>query len=186
MIVNNQIGFTTAPSEARSHHATPPTWPRCSRSPIFHVNGEDPEAVAQVVELAMDFRREFRRDVVIDMYCYRRHGHNEGDEPAFTQPLLYEQIASDASRARGLPRATCSSSGERDAEDRRTGSPRTRTRAPREQELSRRPRRASSAAPHAAVDGVWAGLPAAARTPTAPRSPTGVSREAPATDLLGN
>ena len=60
--------------------------------PIFHVNGEDPEAVAQVVRLAMDFRQEFKRDVVIDMYCYRRRGHNESDEPAFTQPLLYQAI----------------------------------------------------------------------------------------------
>jgi len=60
--------------------------------PIFHVNGEDPEAVAQVVSLAMDFRREFQRDVVIDMYCYRRRGHNEADEPAFTQPALYREI----------------------------------------------------------------------------------------------
>jgi 2-oxoglutarate dehydrogenase E1 component len=60
--------------------------------PIFHVNGEDPEAVAQVVRLAMDFRREFKRDVVIDMYCYRRRGHNESDEPAFTHPLLYRAI----------------------------------------------------------------------------------------------
>ena len=62
------------------------------QSPIFHVNGEDPEAVAQVMSLAMDFRREFKRDVVIDMYAYRRHGHNEGDEPAFTQPGLYKAI----------------------------------------------------------------------------------------------
>jgi 2-oxoglutarate dehydrogenase E1 component len=62
------------------------------QSPIFHVNGEDPEAVAQAVGLAMDFRREFRRDVVIDMYCYRRMGHNEGDEPSFTQPLMYKAI----------------------------------------------------------------------------------------------
>ncbi len=60
--------------------------------PIFHVNGEDPEAVAQVVQLAMDFRREFKRDVVIDMYSYRRLGHNEGDEPFFTQPVLYRAI----------------------------------------------------------------------------------------------
>jgi 2-oxoglutarate dehydrogenase E1 component len=60
--------------------------------PIFHVNGEDPEAVAQVVNLAMDFRREFQRDVVIDMYCFRRRGHNEADEPAFTQPALYRVI----------------------------------------------------------------------------------------------
>src|SRR5690606_6978724 len=62
--------------------------------PIFHVNGEDPEAVAKVVQLAMDFRYEFARDVVIDMYCYRRRGHNEGDEPAFTQPLLYAAVRS--------------------------------------------------------------------------------------------
>ena len=61
--------------------------------PIFHVNGEDPEAVAQVVRLAMDFRDTFLRDVVIDMYCYRRYGHNESDEPSFTQPLLYAAIA---------------------------------------------------------------------------------------------
>ena len=60
--------------------------------PIFHVNGEDPEAVAQVVRLAMDFRRTFKRDVVVDMWCYRRLGHNEGDEPFFTQPLMYRAI----------------------------------------------------------------------------------------------
>ncbi len=62
------------------------------QSPIFHVNGEHPESVAQVVDLAMDFREKFRRDVVIDMYCYRRWGHNEADEPGFTQPLLYQAI----------------------------------------------------------------------------------------------
>lgn len=92
IIVNNQIGFTTGPHEARSSkYATDVA--KMLQSPIFHVNGEDPEAVAQVVDLAMDFRRTFHRDVVIDMYGYRRWGHNEGDEPAFTQPLLYEQIA---------------------------------------------------------------------------------------------
>lgn len=96
VIVNNQIGFTTPPSESRSTtYATDVA--KMLQIPIFHVNGEDPEAVAQVVQLAMDFRRTFSRDVVIDMYGYRRHGHNESDEPAFTQPLLYQAIAERSS-----------------------------------------------------------------------------------------
>ena len=91
VIINNQIGFTTRPDEARSTgYATDVA--RMLQAPIFHVNGEDPEAVAQVVELAMDFRREFQTDVFIDMYGYRRWGHNETDEPAFTQPALYHEI----------------------------------------------------------------------------------------------
>lgn len=96
VIVNNQIGFTTSPSESRSTtYATDVA--KMLQIPIFHVNGEDPEAVAQTVQLAMDFRRTFSRDVVIDMYGYRRHGHNESDEPAFTQPLLYKAIAERSS-----------------------------------------------------------------------------------------
>jgi 2-oxoglutarate dehydrogenase E1 component len=91
VIINNQIGFTTPPEHARSSpYATDVA--TMVQIPIFHVNGEDPEAVAQVVLLAMDFRRTFRSDVVIDMYCFRRHGHNEGDEPAFTQPRMYQLI----------------------------------------------------------------------------------------------
>jgi len=91
VIVNNQIGFTTDPEESRSTvYATDVA--KMLQIPIFHVNGEDSEAVAQVVRLALEFRQEFQRDVVIDMYCYRRRGHNEGDEPAFTQPLLYGAI----------------------------------------------------------------------------------------------
>ena len=93
IIVNNQIGFTTSPSEARScTYATDVA--RMLQIPIFHVNGEDPEAIAQVVHLAMDFRAKFHRDVIIDMYCFRRRGHNEGDEPAFTQPAMYKLIRS--------------------------------------------------------------------------------------------
>jgi 2-oxoglutarate dehydrogenase E1 component len=92
VVVNNQIGFTTGPSESRStQYATDVA--KMLQIPIFHVNGEDPEAVAQVVRLAMEFRHEFKRDVVIDMYGYRRLGHNESDEPTFTQPVLYRAIA---------------------------------------------------------------------------------------------
>jgi 2-oxoglutarate dehydrogenase E1 component len=91
VVLNNQVGFTTEPFEARSStYATDVA--KMLQIPIFHVNGEDPEAVAQVVNLAMDFRREFRRDVVIDMYAYRKWGHNEGDEPRFTQPEMYKAV----------------------------------------------------------------------------------------------
>jgi 2-oxoglutarate dehydrogenase E1 component len=91
VVVNNQIGFVTSPSEGRSStYATDVA--KMLQIPIFHVNGEDPEAVTQVIRLAMDFRQQFQRDVVIDMYCYRRRGHNEADEPAFTHPMLYKAI----------------------------------------------------------------------------------------------
>ncbi|HMP78276.1 MAG TPA: 2-oxoglutarate dehydrogenase E1 component [Pirellulaceae bacterium] len=91
VIVNNQIGFTTDPMESRSTTYASDV-AKMLQIPIFHVNGEDPEAVAAVVDLAMEFRREFHRDVVIDMYCYRRLGHNESDEPRFTQPVMYRVI----------------------------------------------------------------------------------------------
>jgi 2-oxoglutarate dehydrogenase E1 component len=92
VVVNNQIGFTTLPEDARSSmYATDIA--KMIEVPIFHVNGDDPVAVRFVTETALDFRQEFGRDVVIDMYCYRRYGHNEGDEPLFTQPDLYARIA---------------------------------------------------------------------------------------------
>jgi 2-oxoglutarate dehydrogenase E1 component len=92
VIVNNQLGFTTSPRDARSTtYATGPA--RMLQVPVIHVNGEDLEAVAQAVLLAVDFRQRFHRDVVIDLWTYRRHGHNEGDEPSFTQPVMYRAIS---------------------------------------------------------------------------------------------
>ena len=91
IVLNNQIGFTTLPQDARStRYATDVA--RMLMIPIFHVHGEEPEAVAMVARLALQYRQEFGRDVVIEIICYRRLGHNEGDEPGFTQPLMYEQI----------------------------------------------------------------------------------------------
>ena len=95
-IVNNQIGFTTAPRFSRSS-PYPSDLAKMIDAPIFHVNGDDPEAVVHVAKIAIEFRQRFRKPVVIDMFCYRRHGHNEADEPAFTQPLMYQRIGTHPS-----------------------------------------------------------------------------------------
>jgi len=151
-IVNNQIGFTTAPRFQRSS-PYPSDVARMIEAPILHVNGDDPEAVVHVAKIATEFRQLFHKPVVIDMFCYRRHGHNEGDEPAFTQPLMYRRIREHPTVARiYADRLIGEGLVSKDDVDQMTGEFREHLESEFETADSYRPNRADW------LDGKWSGI----------------------------
>jgi len=168
LVVNNQVGFTTNPSDSRStRYCTDIT--RMLKVPVFHVNGEDPEAVIQVTRLAMEFRHRFAKDVVIDMYCYRRYGHNEADEPRFTQPVMYALIDAKPTVREVYVQRLVASRQVTEAEAERIAEQRH---AKLEQALSEA-RGGDFLHPPAAMGGVWKGYVGGADA-RVPEVPTGV------------
>jgi 2-oxoglutarate dehydrogenase E1 component len=156
VVVNNQIGFTTSPKDARStDYATDVA--RMLQVPIFHVNGEDVEAVAAVARLAAEWRQTYNEDVIIDMYCYRKHGHNEGDEPSFTQPLLYDTIRQKPTPREVYARKMVNKLGDLTQEDvdRITGDSRDRLESHLREEL---PDRSDDVSPRTEVIKLWEGF----------------------------
>ncbi|MEN0042007.1 MAG: 2-oxoglutarate dehydrogenase E1 component, partial [Pseudomonadota bacterium] len=171
VIVNNQIGFTTNPRFSRSS-PYPSDVAKMIEAPIFHVNGDDPEAVTYAAKVAIEFRQTFGKPVVIDMFCYRRFGHNEGDEPAFTQPIMYRKIKDH--------RSTLTLYGERLQKEGVIGENgvddmRAEFRAKLDGEFDS----AEGYKPNKAdwLDGAWSGLKAAQRTDDPRRGTTGVTME---------
>ncbi len=170
-IVNNQIGFTTYPRYSRSS-PYPSDVAKMIDAPIFHVNGDDPEAVVFAAKVATEFRQKFHKPVVIDMFCYRRHGHNEGDEPAFTQPVMYKKIAGHPSTLEIYSKRLVAEGVMTEGEvDKAKADWRARLDAEFEAGTSYRPNKADW------LDGKWAGLKSADQEEEARRGVTGVETE---------
>jgi len=169
-IVNNQIGFTTYPRYSRSS-PYPSDVAKMIEAPIFHVNGDDPEAVVYAAKIAIEFRQKFHKPVVIDMFCYRRFGHNEGDEPGFTQPLMYKKIRSHKSTLELYSEKLIAEGVVTQGEvDKMIADWRTRLDAEFEAGQSYKPNKADW------LDGRWAGMrPAGDSTDDARRGQTGVA-----------
>src|SRR5213083_242980 len=167
-IVNNQIGFTTYPRYSRSS-PYPSDVAKMIDAPIFHVNGDDPEAVVFGAKVAIEFRQKFHKPVVIDMFCYRRHGHNEGDEPAFTQPVMYKRIASHPSTLEIYARRLIADGVMTEGEvDKAKADWRARLDAELEAGSGYKPNKADW------LDGKWAGFKSADQEEEARRGVTGV------------